>query len=329
MSKLLPIYNCERLYIFPMTDEENEVYGNPIILTKKLMTYDDSTSTNTTSLYGDGEIVDSAVDEGEGTLALGIHGLTDEEFSKIYGAEVRNGSVVETGEEVSPYCCVALMARKGKNTVVLRKWPKVRFAKHTESVQQKQGNTTYSTPTITGTFVKCERLNAKRVRRTIKDTTSSAAQSFITHWFDDPDFLGSTVVNQSYIMLAGENEGDTDTKIAENDGDEASIAGGRKIIVVCAAQNIFGGGTPTYKVETATNLNGRWQTAYSSDTTNIGTWPWTGNEAFRYIRVTATGNTGSTSEKYFTIKVTSQGAGEVDRRIYVQSMTEAEYQAQE
>lgn len=204
----------------------------------------------------------------------------------------------------------------------------MRFAKHTESVQQKQGNTTYSTPTITGTFVKCERLNAKRVRRTIKDTASNAAQMFITKWFNDPDFLGSNVVNQSYIMLAGEN-GDTDTKIAENDGDEASIAGGRKIIVVCAAQNILGDGTLTYKVETATNLNGIWQTAYSSDTTNIGTWPWAGNEVFRYIRVTATGNTGSTSEKYFTIKVTSQGAGEIDRRIYVQSMTETEYQAQE
>lgn len=196
MSNLKPIYNCERLQITPMIDEESETYGEDIEFTKRLMTYDDSTATNNTPLYGDGEMTDNAVDEGEGTLALGIHGLTDEEFSKIYGTEVRNGSVVETGNEVPPYCCVALMARKGKNTVVLRKWPKVRFAKHTESVQQKQGNTTYSTPTITGTFVKCERLDAKRVRRTVEDTTSAASQTLIQQWFSETDFIGSESQSQ-------------------------------------------------------------------------------------------------------------------------------------
>ena len=198
MAKVKPIYNCEKLYIWPMIDEENEIYGSPIVLVKKLMTYDDSTANNTTDLYGDGVVTDTAVDEGAGTLALGIHGLTDSEFAKIYGVSIDGGSVVETGEEVPPYCCVALMARKGKNIVTLRKWMKVRFAKHTESVQQKQGNTTYSTPTITGTFVLCERLNAKRVRRTV-DLSTSAGAAMADAWFDDPNCINFALTNTSYI----------------------------------------------------------------------------------------------------------------------------------
>ena len=205
MSKLKPTYNCEKLYIWPMIDEENELYGSPIILTKKLMTYDDSTANNTTDLYGDGVVTDTAVDEGAGTLALGIHGLTDEEYAIIYGVNIVNGAVVETGEEVPPYCCVALMARRGKNIVTLRKWPKVRFAKHTESVQQKQGNTTYSTPTLSGTFVLCERLNAKRVRRTV-DLSTQAGASLARLWFEDPDIIAPGLANTSY--LAATSDGD-------------------------------------------------------------------------------------------------------------------------
>ena len=192
-QNIRPIYNCERLVITPMIDNETEEYGTSYELTKRLMSYDDSVQTNTTDLYGDGVIVESSVDEGPGTLALGIHGLTDDEYAAIFGvASTGNDSVIETGEEEPPYCCVSLMTRIGKNTVNLRKWPKVKFQKMQESVQQKQGNKTYSTPTLNGTFVQCKRLNCKRARMS-QIEESNATSATIDAWLKIPDYFGGTI----------------------------------------------------------------------------------------------------------------------------------------
>ena len=71
-NKVRPVYNCERLYIYPMIDEENEVYSDtPLTFVKRLTSYNDSVASNNTELYGDGELVESEVEEGAGTIALG------------------------------------------------------------------------------------------------------------------------------------------------------------------------------------------------------------------------------------------------------------------
>lgn len=195
-QNIRPIYNCERLVITPMTDEENETYGTPYEFTKRLMSYDDSVQTNTTDLYGDGVIVESSVEEGPGTLALGIHGLTDDEYAAIFGIDytTTTNGVIETGEEEPPYCCVSLMTRIGKDTVNLRKWPKVKFQKMQESVQQKQGNKTYSTPTLNGSFVQCKRLQCKRARKSqIVGEGTAAIDAEIDAWLTIPDYFGGTI----------------------------------------------------------------------------------------------------------------------------------------
>lgn len=202
-ARIKPIYNCERLVIWPMISEDAETYGEPLSFTRRLMTYDDNVESNTTDLYGDGINVDSEIEEGKGTLALGIHGLSDEEFAAIFGAATKNGTIVETGDEVSVYCCVALLARRSKNIVTVRKWPKVRFAKQQETVQQKQGSKTFSTPTLNGTFVYCERLAAKRLRKTIDVSTVEGA-AFLEGWFGSADFISSEeLINTSYLTYDG------------------------------------------------------------------------------------------------------------------------------
>jgi hypothetical protein len=201
-QRVKPIYNCERLVITPMVDEENEIYGEPLEIYARLMSYDDNVGTSTTELYGDGVLVDVAVDENAGTLALGIHGLADNEFENIFGAENRDGTLVETGSEVPPYCCVALLCRTSKNKVNCRKWPKVRMTKMQETVQQRQGNTSYSTPTLNGTFVHCERLNVKRARKIGVDTSTEQGQAFIENWLMDPDFYSSSgMLNTSTLKV--------------------------------------------------------------------------------------------------------------------------------
>ena len=205
-NRIKPIYNCEHLVIWPMINEEAETYGEPLVFTKRLMSYDDNVDSSPTDLFGDGIITDSDVDEGKGTLALGIHGLSDEEEAAIFGIGTQDGTLVETGDEVPPYCCVALLARRGKNIVTLRKWPKVRFSKHQETVQQKQGSKNYSTPTLNGSFVYCERLHAKRLRKTVDLSTVEGA-AFMEGWFGSPEFISADeLVNTSYLSYQGETE---------------------------------------------------------------------------------------------------------------------------
>ena len=85
MAILPPIYNAEQLTIWPMIDEEREIYGEPLNFTKRLMSYDDSVTSATQTFYADGYPIIIDVDEDKGTLALGISGLTGVEFAKIFG----------------------------------------------------------------------------------------------------------------------------------------------------------------------------------------------------------------------------------------------------
>ena len=212
MAKLPPIYNAEQLTIWPMIDEESAIYGEPLNFTKRLMSYDDSVTSATQTFYADVYPIIIDVDEDKGTLALGISGLTGVEFAKIFGispeAVTVSGAefkvINETGDEVPVYCCVALAAQTGKTIYNLRKWQKVRFQKITESVQQKTATRTYSTPTLTGEFIKCERLGIKRSRITGVDVSTTAGQNLKASWFEYADWVGQqSLINTSTFMRGG------------------------------------------------------------------------------------------------------------------------------
>ena len=228
--KIKPIYNCKELYIWPMTDEDTETYGDPVILKTRLMTYDDSVSPTSTDFYGDGEVVLVDVDEGKGTLAIGLHGLKNEEMKKIFSM-IESGTTIktysETGEEVPPYCCVALMAQRGKTVVNLRKWPKVRFQKMQESVQQKTQQRTYSTPTLTGEFIKCERLGYKRARAEV-DLSTEGGAAFKTAWYANADYYyeGQTVQGGTNGGTNGQTGGGTNGGTSGETGGETGGGSG-------------------------------------------------------------------------------------------------------
>ena len=245
MAKIRPIYNIAKLIVWPMINEDNETYGDPMDLTDRLMTYDDSVGTSTQKFYGDGKVVQIDVDEDSGTLVLGIGGLHGEEFAKFFDAQVNSIStcgstfkvVNETGEEYPPYFCVALMAQKGKNLFNLRKWPKVRFQKMAESAQQKTGTRTYSTPTMTGEFIRCERLGIKRSRLTDVDTSTLAGQTILSNWFGSPDWFGGSISGNTLTNLS----------VFKREG-LIEIAGGETVLVgdVIKVTNSAYGGTAPY-----------------------------------------------------------------------------------
>lgn len=190
MNNKRPFYNCRRLTMWQMTDEEAETYSETAIsFEKRLTTYSDSVETNSTPLYGDGELIETAVSEGEGSLSLGIHHMTLDERIKVYNETDKNGTVISTGEEIPPYMCVALIAAKRGKIVELRKWLKVAFQKHEETVEQKEsGGIKYSMPTLNGTYSENTTLGIKVARAEV-DSTTAEGKAFIEEWFTKADFV--------------------------------------------------------------------------------------------------------------------------------------------
>lgn len=188
-----PFCNCKRLTMWKMTDEEAETYSSTAIsFEKRLTTYSDSVGSNSTLLYGDGELLETVVTEGEGTLRLGIHHITDEERKDIYNEVDENGAVISTGDEYAPFMCVALMAVKRSGKVNLRKYFKVAFSKHEESVnQQENSGVSYSMPTLQGTYSKNTALGWKSARREV-DPSTAEGKTIIENWFSQADYIGPT-----------------------------------------------------------------------------------------------------------------------------------------
>lgn len=186
-----PFYNCRRLTMWKMTDEEAETYSETAhSFEKRLTTYSDSTATNSTDLYGDGELVETAVAEGAGTLSVGIHHLTLDERVQLYNETDKNGAVISSGREVPSYMCVALIAAKRGTVVELRKWMKVVFSKHEESVtQQESSGVNYSMPTLNGTYSENTTLGIKAARAEV-DSGTAEGKAFIENWFNTASFVG-------------------------------------------------------------------------------------------------------------------------------------------
>lgn len=254
MAMIKPIYNAERLVLWPMINEAAETYGNPIDFTDRLMTYDDNVAVSTSKFYGDGKPIIVDVDEDSGTLVLGIAGLHGDEFANLFDVSQTsvtiNGQtfsiINENGEEVPPYFCVALMAQTDKNVFNLRKWPKVRFQKIGESVQQKTNTRTYSTPTLNGEFIKCNRLGIKRSRCTDVNITTTAGIALVNNWFGAADWFGGTT---TFSDLKCITDFARSGAISLNDGD--TILVGDTIKAIGAAS----GGTAAYTYENTVTIH--------------------------------------------------------------------------
>ncbi len=200
-----PFKNCKWLKAWKMTDEENESYDSSVTLdfSDRLTTYTNSFETNSTPLYGDGKNVENAVSEGLESVSYGVHHVADDERADLYGETVNSsGAVISTGEDIPPYFCVAAAAEKRNGMLNLRKWLKVNFQKHEETVsQQENGGITYSMPTLTGNCAVHSRLGVKSVRIEVDPKTAEGAE-FIENWYANAEYIGgSTMVNTSVIKV--------------------------------------------------------------------------------------------------------------------------------
>ena len=252
-----PFKNCKMLKMWKMTDEVNETYAaSPTLdFANRLTTYTDSTTTNSTPLYGDGEHLEDAVAIGEGSLSIGVHHVADEERVDMYGEGTNSsGAAISTGKEIPPYFCVALAAEKRNGMLNLRKYFKTMFQPHEENVtQQESGGITYSMPTLNGTYSKNSRLGMRAVRVEVDPNTADGYE-FIQNWYANAEYIGGSGLVNACTLKKG-------TTVLNN-GD--SIAEGELTFTGSAT-----GGTTPYKYSFYYRAAGSdsWTTAQEDSTT--------------------------------------------------------------
>lgn len=177
--------NVKKLAIWKCEDES---YGEVMSMEKRLMTYTDTPTVSTATLYGDGEIADSVTRNSGGTLALNVHDLLSAERAVMYGEKVEKGANVTRTTDVGKYVAVALMSDNVDGTVNLRKWFKVKFAQHAESVQQiSDGSETFSTITLNGTYIATDDGTLRAMRDDLDPVTDA---EIINKWLTEAEYIG-------------------------------------------------------------------------------------------------------------------------------------------
>lgn len=214
-----PFVSCKRTVMWKMISEEYEAYSpTPVSFADRLTTYTDGVENNITPLYGDGKHIEDAYSEGNGTLSLGLHHIADDERAQLYGERATSyGAVISTGEETPPYFCVALMAVKQNGMVNLRKYFKVLFSKHEESVsQQESGGVSYSMPTLNGKYSQNTRLGIKSVRIEV-DPRTQEGQEFIENWYASAEFIGGNNFANTSVLKVDNVTVDSGSSISSGD----------------------------------------------------------------------------------------------------------------
>ena len=205
--KAKPPINIEKLVMWKMTDEDNETYGSVMDFDRRIMSFRDTLAVNSTSLYGAGVAVDRASSINEGTLTYNVHALTADEQVAIYG-KVKNSAnaVITASDDIIPYVATAHATRKRDGKWNLYKYFKVQFQPNEESTEQiTQGNMTYSTIVLNGTYMESEVHEMMRaVLLDINPKTDEGA-AIIENWFANPTYIGiGGMTNTSTIKVGND-----------------------------------------------------------------------------------------------------------------------------
>jgi phi13 family phage major tail protein len=144
------------LYCAPITADSNgnDVYGQPRRLAKAISA-DLSVETAEAILYGDDAVDDTAKEFVKGTLGLNVTDLPTIEQAALLGHTMDADGVLYAGEgDDPPYFAIGFRARKNNGHYRYIWLYKVKFSIPTDKFQTKGEKIEFTTPEITGTFIK-------------------------------------------------------------------------------------------------------------------------------------------------------------------------------
>ena len=162
---------------------------------KRLMNYSDQPQTASAQLYGCGDLARNISRITGGTLSIGIHALSADERSTIFGETTTTQTAGKlstlTGHETSKYLIVAIAEELPNGNLNLRKYYHVEFRPGQSGTAQMEGsNITFSTSTLEGTYFRNEALDKIRDILFNVDPSVPASATAIESWFTTADSCG-------------------------------------------------------------------------------------------------------------------------------------------
>lgn len=152
----------DKLYYAPITEDANgnETYGTPVQLAKAISA-ELSIELNEATLYADDGQAEAVKEFKSGTISLGIDDLGNEKAAALVGATVdANGVLISSGEDVSQYVAIGFRAKRANGKYKYFWLYRVLFGIPATSLATKGDSITFSTPTIEGTIVRRNKVDA-------------------------------------------------------------------------------------------------------------------------------------------------------------------------
>ena len=191
----------DKLYYAPITEDANgnETYGTPVQLAKAISA-DLSIELNEATLYADDGQAEAVKEFKSGTISLGIDELGSDVAAELVGARVdSNGVLVSSGEDVSQYVAIGFRAKKSNGKYKYYWLYRVKFGIPAASLATKGDSITFSTPTIEGTIVRRNKVDANNKhlwKAEVTETDSNTA--IINAWYN-------AVYEPTYTQNGGNN----------------------------------------------------------------------------------------------------------------------------
>ena len=200
----------DKLFYSKITEDDNgnETYATPQVLAKA-MTADLSVELNEATLYADDGAAEVVKEFKSGTLSLGVDDIGAPVASDLTGSTIdTNGVVISASEDGGDPVAVGFRAKKSNGKYRYYWLYRVKFGIPATNLATKGDSITFSTPTIEGTIMRRNKLDAfgkHPWKAEVTEGTDGVDQSVIDNWYDDV-YEPTGDLNLSPVNLPSGNE---------------------------------------------------------------------------------------------------------------------------
>ena len=180
----------DRLYYAKITEDEigEETYAAPVPLAKAISA-DMSVELAEAILYADDGAAEIVKEFKNGTLSLGIDDIGVSAASDLTGATIDDNHVlISTSEDGGTPVAVGFRAKKANGKYRYYWLYKVKFGIPATNLATKGDSITFSTPTIEGTIMRRNKLDAKGRhpwKAEVTEGDADVAADTITNWYKE------------------------------------------------------------------------------------------------------------------------------------------------
>ena len=180
----------DKLFYSKITEDDNgnETYGTPQVLAKA-MTADLSVELNEAVLYADDGAAEVVKEFKSGTLSLGVDDIGAAVAGDLTGSTIDlNGVVISASEDGGEPVAVGFRAKKSNGKYRYYWLYRVKFGIPATNLATKGDSITFSTPTIEGTIMRRNKVDAfgkHPWKAEVTEGTEGVDQSVIDGWYSE------------------------------------------------------------------------------------------------------------------------------------------------